>query len=61
MMNDKYLFSLAKEFVTEQSAGEWDDKTITKDANKLVVLLKRVADEAAQERSEFEFECQGLA
>ena len=36
---EKLALAKAKEFVREQSCGEWTDKQINEDAEKLVSLL----------------------
>lgn len=38
-LRDKVAASMAIEFVREQSCGEWDDKTIKADADKLAKLM----------------------
>lgn len=35
------LWYRCREFVTEQSAGEWDDKTIADDADKLMKFVTK--------------------
>lgn len=35
------LWYRCREFVTEQSAGEWDDKTIADDADKMMAFVNR--------------------
>lgn len=37
----------AKEFITEQSMGEWDDKTIAKDAKALTAMIMKIFDDIA--------------
>lgn len=36
---ERGLLGRCRDFVTEQSAGEWDDKTIANDADKLMAFV----------------------
>jgi hypothetical protein len=52
-MSDSDLWRRCRNFVEEQSAGEWDDKTIADDADKLlefVMLEVRSAIHSVTER-----------
>ena len=40
-MSDSDLWRRCRDFVEEQSAGEWDDKTIADDADKLMEFVMR--------------------
>lgn len=43
---DRAPIDIAREFVREQSEGEWDDATIEKDAIKLAAIIQAERDAA---------------
>ncbi|MDF0490034.1 hypothetical protein PX554_18010 [Sphingomonas sp. H39-1-10] len=42
MMSDTEIYLRCVEFVREQSEGEWDEKTIAKDAERMAAMIREI-------------------
>ena len=56
-MSDDGLWYRCRDFVEEQSAGEWDDKTIADDADKLMEFVRRETEQLRSALTQFVAAC----
>lgn len=52
------LWNRCRDFVEEQSAGEWDDKTIADDADKLMEFVLRETQQLRAALNQFVAACE---
>lgn len=60
-MMRELIVARCREFVREQSEGEWDDKTINADAEKMADMVQsmlRPVEPLSVTRAQFESECE---
>lgn len=56
----EFIAAKCREFVREQSEGEWDDKTINTDAEKMADMVQEImkaCEPVDLKRAQFESEC----
>ena len=50
-MSDREILLMCREFVREQSEGEWDELTINLDAERMATMIKGMIDRALEKEA----------